>query len=173
MKKNGFLLIELIISIAFIMIICIAVFSVAIHINSLTNKKISDDTYNKDLALIYKEIAYVFSTKNISSISYEEYTVDEIKGKYINVSYDDGNKPLEIDFYNNILIIDGQKFESSKSIKYTDISIQKVMSSTNENYSYITLTIHYNTPSIEDGKAKLYYVNNPVTTIYDIETICY
>lgn len=173
MKKNGFLLVELIISIAFIMIICITVFSSAIHINSLSNKKISDDNYNKDLALIYKEIGHIFSTENIDTINYDEEEVDGGKTIYYDF-YSKGNPLLSIDFYNNALLINNQKFKSNKDIKYTNISVQRLVSSADNNYSYIILSIDYETFGKEET-AKIYYVNNPVpvTNVSGIETIEY
>lgn len=168
MKNKGFALYELLISISFLSIILISLFSIIYSLNSkLSNIYINNEINNKK-AIIYKKIASDFALKNV------KYKKDA-DNSYIFEFYDDDiNKYIEKKLYiNNNQLVYGNENNSSDIINLNSdiITIEKIKleeKKTNfdnsnfknidyyKNYLVLSIDFKYND---ETSVIKIYCVN--------------
>ena len=166
LNNKGVLLVELLVSIGFIMIICVLILSTTINYSQLLNEKLQLKKFNEEKAIIYKDIATSFSTKIIKQINYNnnKYNITYIKPTITSNDKIESQSVISLD--NNTLYIDNQKFESNDYYEYTDLKIIKMKSNTNNDY-YIKLIIEYNYLG-EEKEMSIYYVNDPIENLNGI-----
>ncbi|MBE6153727.1 MAG: prepilin-type N-terminal cleavage/methylation domain-containing protein [Firmicutes bacterium] len=168
LKNKGFSLIELIVGIAIISVISLSLLTTIIHINNLISKKSKEHYIKSETALIYKEIATLFSTRNIESITNDGSKYKIVFSKPTSYNSESIIKTMyEMCLDNNNFYIGDKEFKSNKYFKYTGLEIEKNISSTDSNYYYITFTLIYKFQGKEE-MIRIHYLNDPVDSFVNI-----
>ena len=153
MKKNGFILVELIVSITFVSIVSLIIINTVIHMTSMLSDTIQYRNEFEDKTTIHNILSVKFATQNIKSIS------------SIANGYAFSFKNTETKVYNDIsvklesgtLYVDGQPFESNEYIEYKNLSLTEYKLDGEKKYLKLTIKTLVND---EDSDINIYYLND-------------
>ena len=166
MKKKGFLVFELIISIVYIFILLMLFIDASLNMSTLLQETYNKKSIISEKSNIYKILSTNFVTKNIEKIEKTQNGYYILYSKNINGNIQTSENNIK--FNNGTLTIDFQEFKSSNNISYEQIEIIKYMKGSDYLYTELFIKGY----GIDDSfEMRIYYFNEPIKTTIGIREV--